>query len=107
MFSALAILAAVSAPFLVGTLAVRPADILDGRAIAGGTGEPIVMLTLKPALVVRLKTQPATVTIDGKPVQAVIAENTIQITGSQTFEAAAALAKRLSGKDPLPDSLEE
>jgi hypothetical protein len=88
---------------------LKPADFLDGRAIAGGTGTPVVMLTLTPAATVRIKRlgPTAKVTLDGKPAQARLADNTIELDGQKTFDAAAKLARAISGKTPLPDSLDE
>lgn len=98
-------LAAAAAALTVGGIDLRPSDILDGRAIAGGTGAPVVMLTLTSAATARLKTQ--AVVLDGRVVAARIVQNTIEIDGQPSFEAASALALRLSGKPPLPDTTDE
>ncbi len=90
----------------VGGVALKPADFLDGRAIASGAGQPVVMLTLTPAAAARLKAQ-AAVTLDGKPVDARIAENTVEIDGQPDFAAAASLARAITGKPPLPDSMDD
>jgi hypothetical protein len=101
MTALIAFLAA--ATFAVGNAALKPTDILDGRAIASGDGKPVVMITLTDAAAQRVA-QGAPVMIDGKPAVARIMANVIEIDGAADFPAAAALARRLSGKDPLPES---
>ena len=99
----------LAAQLSVGGKPLKPADFLDGRAIAGGTGTPVVMLTLTPAATARIKRlgpKPA-VALDGKPAMARLADNTIELDGQPSFDAAAKLARAISGKAPLPDSLEE
>lgn len=88
---------------------LKPADFLDGRAIAGGTGSPVVMLTLTPSATTRVKRlgAKARILLDGKPAPARLADNIIELDGQPSFDAAAKLARALSGKAPLPDSLEE
>lgn len=90
----------------VGGVLLKPADFLDGRTIASGTGQAVVMLTLTPAAAAKVKAQTA-VTLDGKPVEARVADNTVEIDGQPDFAAAAKLALAITGKPPLPDSLEE
>jgi hypothetical protein len=99
----------LAAQLSVGGKLLKPADFLDGRAIAGGTGTPVVMLTLSPAATARIKRlgQKAVIVLDGKPAKARFAENTIELDGLPSFDAAARLARAISGKAPLPDSLEE
>ena len=99
----------VLAQLTIGSIALKPADYLDGRAIAGGTGAPVVMLTLTEAAAARVKANglQSAVSLDGKPTEARIAENIVEVEGQPTFEAAAKLALTLTGKPPLPDSLEE
>lgn len=107
MSSALVLI--IVAQLSVASKPYKPADFLDGRAIAGGTGIPVVMLTLTPAATTRLKAAgpKAVVALDGKPAVARIAGNTIEIDGLPSFDAAAKLARAISGKAPLPDSLED
>lgn len=103
------LLAVAAAQLAVGGVVLKPADFLDGRAIAGGTGTPVVMLTLGRKAAARLKTagpKPA-VTLDGKPAVARIGDNTIEIDGQATFDDAGKLALAITGKPPLPDSLDE
>lgn len=88
---------------------LKPADFLDGRVIAGGTGAPVVMLTLTTSATTRVRRLgiKAKVMLDGKPAPARLTDNIIEIDGQPSFDAAAKLARALSGKAPLPDSLEE
>jgi hypothetical protein len=106
---ALSLFLLMAAQISVAGKPLKPADFLDGRAIADGTGAPVVMLTLTPAAAVRMKRLgPAVkITFDGKPAVARIVDNTIELDGQKTFDAAAKLARAISGKAPLPDSLEE
>jgi hypothetical protein len=99
----------VAAQISVAGKPLHPADFLDGRAIASGTGAPVVMLTLTPAAAARLKRlgPAAKVTLDGKPAIARVVDNAIELDGQTSFDAAAKLARAISGKAPLPDSLEE
>jgi hypothetical protein len=103
------IAAAAASQLSIGNVPLQPSDYLDGRAIAGATGAPVVMLTLSPRALARVKPlgPDAAVTLDGKPASARIADNTVEIDGQPDFDAAAALALSLSGKPPLPDSLDE
>ena len=99
----------IAAQISVAGKPLKPTDFLDGCAIAGGTGTPVVMLTLTPAAAARVKRLgPAVkISLDGKPAQARIVDNAIELDGQKTFDAAAKLARAISGKAPLPDSLEE
>ncbi len=109
MIGALLALAAVLGKLTVGTLVLGPGDFLDGRAIAGPSGQPVVMLTLAPKAARKVKALGPTVPValDGTPVSAKLVANTIEVDGQPDFDAAAALALRISGKPPLPDSLDE
>jgi hypothetical protein len=88
---------------------LHPADIIDGRTIADATGRPVVMLTLSPIATSRLKAAGPTPTVrlDGKTVAARFADNAIEIDGQPDFRTASATALAISGKPPLPDSLDE
>ena len=99
----------IAAQLTIAGKPLKPADFLDGRTIAGGTGSPVVMLTLTPSATTRLKRlgAKAKVMLDGKPAPARLTDNIIELDGQPSFEAAAKLARALSGKAPLPDSLEE
>lgn len=94
-------------------------DILDARATSDGAGTPNIFVTLTPAAAERLASisrsnigKPIPIAIGGKllmspVVQDEITGGAIEISGVATFEAAIAMAKRISGKDPLPESTDE
>jgi hypothetical protein len=105
----LSILMMLAAQLSVAGKPLAARDFLDGRAIAGGTGTPVVLLTLTPEALARIsKLGPLPkILLNGKPATARLNENMIELDGQPSFEAAAALARALSGKPPLPDSLEE
>lgn len=105
----LSIFILLAAQLSVAGKPLTPRDFLDGRAIAGGTGTPVVLLTLTPDAqkrIRRLGPLPKIV-LNGKPAKARLADNTIELDGQPSFDAAAKLARAISGKPPLPDSLEE
>ncbi len=99
----------IAAQLSVAGRPMKPGDFLDGRAIAGGTGSPVVMLTLTPTATARIKRlgPKAKIVLNGKPAQVRILENTIELDGQPSFDAAAKLARAISGKAPLPDSFDE
>jgi len=105
----IALALSIAAQLSLGGVVLKPADYLDGRAIASGTGTPVVMLTLSPLALKRLKrvSLNAVTTLDGKPVVARREANIVEFDGQPDFQAAAALAKAITGKPPLPDSLDE
>lgn len=108
MMVLLALLAAVTSQLSVGGAPLPATDYLDGRAIADGSGAPVVMLTLTPQAAARLRSLNGATTLDGKQTIARIDGDAIIISGAvTTFKGAAALAKALTGKEPLPDSLDE
>lgn len=94
-------------------------DFLDARAIFDETGIPAIYVTLSPAGTAKLakvtqanigKELPLQIgdRILMKPVvREPILGGTLQISGVATAEEAKLLAKAMSGKDPLPESLEE
>lgn len=103
----LALLAAVTSHLSIGGTPVAAIDYLDGRAIADASGAPVVMLTLDPDTVARARdaSTEIAVTLDGRQTVARIEGNAIVISGAATsFAGAAALAKALTGREPLPDS---
>ena len=109
MISLLPLLAAVATQLTVGAVALKQSDFLDGRAIAGGTGSPVVMMTLTPAAKARIdRAGPkAAFQLNGSVATARLVDNVIEIDGQPDFEAARRLALALSGKPPLPDSMDE
>lgn len=103
------ILAVAVVRLTIGAVTLAPADIVDGRAIASGSGAPVVMLTLSPTAAARVATQgtSAVILLDGKPATIRRTQSTIEIDGQPDFASATALALKLSGKPPLPDSIDE
>lgn len=96
-----------------------PAEILDARAVPDLNGKAGIMLTLDPAATKRLAAitealtgKPMLVALDGKTlvaemIRAPIRDGVIEVPGRYALPEAEALAKRISGKDPLPDDLAE
>lgn len=99
----------IAAQLSVAGKPLTPKDFLDGRAIAGGTGTPLVLLTLTPAATARVRRAGprAPILLNGKPVVAHVLDKTIELEGQANFDAAVKLARDISGKAPLPDSLDE
>jgi hypothetical protein len=99
--------------FVVAGHALKPADILDARAIPDMAGKPSLMVTLTPAAITAIA-PPADGTIacalDGKPLGtspagALSSDHVLQLSGDfGDYTATAALARRISGRDPLPDA---
>jgi preprotein translocase subunit SecD len=95
------------------------ADVLDARAMPDVSGTSGIMLTLTPraaqrlaALTAGLAGKPMVVALDGKPIlremiRAPIHDGVIDIPGAYKLPEAEALAKRISGKPPLPEDLAE
>lgn len=118
---ALALVAAADASdvLLIGGERFPHADILDARAVADGGGQPAILVTLTPGAAKRLETltearvgEHVPITFEGRvlmepTVREVIASGSLEISGIASFEAAAALARQISGKPPLPESLDE
>ncbi|TVV71610.1 hypothetical protein FOY91_16365 [Sphingomonas solaris] len=118
---ALAAAAPVVAPaaFTIGGEPFAQADILDARAMPDVDGSAAIMLTFSPAAAKRLARVTATgigkplpVALDGKVlvapmIEAPIDGGVIEMAGHFALPEAEALAKRISGKDPLPDSLDQ
>lgn len=103
----------------IGGIAFPQSDFLDARAIFDETGGPVVFATFTPAGAKKLAR--ITTANVGKPlplaiglrvlmkpiVREPILGGTIQISGIASAEEARALAKMISGKAPLPESLDE
>lgn len=104
----LILLAAVTSQLIMGGVPLKPADYIDGRAIADGSGAPVVMLTLTPQAAARVRSINTAATLDGRQTIARIEGDAVIVSGAvTTFAGAEALAKALTGKVPLPDSLDE
>jgi hypothetical protein len=99
--------------FVVAGHAVKPTDILDARALPDMAGKPSLMVTLTPAAAAAIA-PPADgalpCTLDGKPLGAspagaLTSDHVLQLSGDfGDYAATAALARRISGRDPLPDA---
>ncbi len=116
----LSLIAAAPADSLtIGGIAFPQSDFLDARAIFNETGGPVVLATFTPAGTQKLARitkanvgKPLPLAIGArvlmKPiVREPILGGTIQISGIASVEEARALAKIISGKEPLPESLDE
>lgn len=92
-------------------------DVADARAIPDINKKIGVMVSLTPDAAKRLEDitasligKPMEVRLDGKTLGAELirkplAGGVIEIPGRWTLDEAEALARRISGKDPLPDDL--
>jgi len=111
-----------STPFETGKLTIAgegftPAEVLDARALPDVNGKVGIMLTLAPAAAKRLEDitatlvgKPMLVALDGKTIAAELIRKplvggVIEIPGRWNLSDGEALARRISGKDPLPDDL--
>lgn len=107
MIATVAMMVAAAPVMTAGAVPIAQTDIVDARALPDAGGQPMVMLTLTPAAMARVKVTGTSFAIDGKPVVVQIGEASIEFAVAGSYEAAAALALALSGKPPLPDSLDE
>lgn len=104
--------------FSVGEEVFSESEILDARALPQLDGAPVILITWNEAAATRFRAavrrsvgKPMAITLDGKAlVTPIILEpnetSELQVSGDFTFAEASRLAKAISGKDPLPDSLE-
>lgn len=95
------------------------AEILDARAQPELDGTSSIRITFSEsgakriaALTQKLVGKPAHVALDNETVadpivQEPIRDGVLQLSGHWTLDGATALAKKISGKDPLPDSLDD
>lgn len=98
--------------FAVAGHALKPTDILDARALPDMGGKPSLMVTVTPqaALAIHPESAPLDCTLDGKPLGsspagALAGDHVLQISGAfGSYDATTALARRISGRDPLPDA---
>lgn len=116
---ALLIAAGAPPPVSIGGQDFAYADIIDGRATFDAAGAPAILLTFTPDAAKRMvaassvsKGKPITIRVDGAPlgtplIAGPVDGNAVQLSGAPTIDAAKALARRISGKAPLPESLEE
>lgn len=111
-----------AASFATGKLTIAGegfvvADILDARALPDINGKVGIMVTLTPAAAKRLGEitesligKPMQIALDGRPLAAELIRKpltggVIEIPGRWNLTDAEALARRISGRDPLPDDL--
>jgi preprotein translocase subunit SecD len=111
--------AAGTRTFTIGGIAFVEGDIVDARALPDLAGMPTIMITFsKPAaqrfgvLTAKRKGKPLPIMLDGKVLAQPVVSDAIlrgeaQISGSWPYEEAVRLAKQISGKNPLPDDLEQ
>ena len=105
--------------FSIGGQKFKEADIVDARALPDLNGTAAILLTLDDKAAKRLakvsrknRDKPVTVALDGKTlvrpvIRSEISDGVLQISGLFSIDQATTLARRISGKEPLPDSLEE
>lgn len=98
--------------------AFAPGEVADARAMPDMNRKVGVMISLTPAGSKRLEAitaplvgKPMIVTLDGKTLAAElvrkpVATGVIELPGRWTLDEAETLARRISGKDPVPDDLE-
>lgn len=99
--------------FTAGGHPIAVKDVLDARAIPDMAGKPSLMITLTPGAAASIHaTQGVRVpgTLDGKPLgdspsDSLGSEHVLQLSGDfGDYTATAAIARRISGHDPVPDS---
>jgi preprotein translocase subunit SecD len=115
----LLIAAAAADTLTIGGIAFPQSDFVDARAIFDETGMPVIYVTLSPSGATKLakvtranvgKEMPLMIgsRVLTKPVvREPLLSGSFQISGMANLEEARQLAKSMSGKDPLPESLEE
>jgi hypothetical protein len=99
--------------FTVADHKIAATDVMDARAIPDMAGKPSLMVTLTPAAAAAIAGKPGdklACALDGKPLgaspaDALKSDHVLAISGDfGDYDATAALARRISGRDPLPDS---
>ena len=105
--------------FRIGSEPFSEAEILDARGLPSVGGEPVILITLAQKAWPRLQKltteflgKPMPVSIDGRPlatpvVRDAITDGVLEISGIASLPESETMAKLISGKVPLPDSLEE
>jgi preprotein translocase subunit SecD len=103
--------------FTIAGEAFGETEILDARAQPDISGKATIMITFDDAGRVKLarlsganKSKPLPFVLDGQTLMAPVVTDPIidgvaQITGMFTITEAEVIAKKISGKPPLPDSL--
>lgn len=105
--------------FRIGPERFSESEVLDARALPSVDGMPVIMITLAEAAALRFQKlteamvgQPLSIKLDGKELTApivreAIAGGVLEISGLPSLAEGERIARLISGKDPLPDSLEE
>ncbi|WP_374649496.1 hypothetical protein [Rhizorhabdus sp.] len=122
MAAPLTVAYAATLPFATGKLTIggaafTPAEVMDARALPDINGKVGIMLTLTPDAAKRLEGisgalvgKPLLIALDGKTLAAElvrkpIRDGVIELPGRWSLTDGEALARRISGRDPLPDDL--
>lgn len=105
--------------FTIGGERFAPEEILDARALPDIGGGAAILVTMDEKAAKRLAAltvanlgKALPFALDGKPlmepvVREPISGGAVEISGHFTLPEAEALAMRISGKEPLPDSFDE
>lgn len=113
---------AATLPFATGKLSIggeafAPEEVMDARALPDINGKVGIMITLAPEAAKRLEGisgslvgKPLLIALDGKTLAAElvrkpIRDGVIELPGRWSLTDGEALARRISGRDPLPDDL--
>jgi hypothetical protein len=103
----------------IGGRDFRQSEIVDARAQPRLDGKSGIIITLEPEAIKRLAgviaanaTIPIRILLDGKVVAEPIIDRApdgdwVELRGDYTLDQAVSLARLISGKEPLPESLEE
>jgi preprotein translocase subunit SecD len=105
--------------FMIDSEIFAEAEIIDARAQPELDGTSSIRITFNETAAKRIAT--VTLRLVGKPahvalnseavadpiIREPISDGVLQLSGPWSLESATLLAKKISGKDPLPDSLEE
>lgn len=118
MIALLVAAAIVAGQFAIAGERFTPEEVLDSRAVPEIDGRTTLMVTLVPAAAKRLEAisrshvgRPLALTLDGATlaapvVQQPLVDGVVTIAGGYSLAEGEALARRISGKDPLPDEFE-
>lgn len=105
--------------FRIGPEQFAENEIVDARALPSVDGMPVIMITLAEGSALRFQKlteamvgQKLSITLDGRELTAPIVREAIsggvlEISGLASLAECERIARLISGKDPLPDSLEE
>ena len=105
--------------FRIAGEAFSQAEILDARGLATAGGEPAILITLVEKAWPRLAAisranfgKPLSVTLNGVALNGpmlreAIVDGMVELTGFASFAESEKQAELISGKPPVPDSMEE